>query len=88
VLQLVKHFATPDFWFSYRQIPVEIQNLADKNFELLKQNPRQPSLRLKKIGVIYTARVGLHYRALAKERTDGLVWFWIGHHTIYDSLIK
>jgi hypothetical protein len=84
----VKHFATPDFLFSYRKLPVEIQNLADKNFELLKQNPRHPSLRLKKIGVIYTVRVGLHYRAIAKDRPDGLVWFWIGHHSVYDSLIQ
>jgi hypothetical protein len=84
----VNHFATPDFWFSYRELPDEIQSLADKNFELLKQNPRHPSLRLKKIGVIYTARVGLHYRAMAKERSEGLVWFWIGHHSVYDILIQ
>ena len=74
----MKHFATPDFWFSYRQLPDEIQNLADKNFELLKHNPRHPSLRLKKIGVIYTARIGLHYRAMAKERIEGLYGFGSG----------
>jgi hypothetical protein len=84
----VNHFASPDFWFFYRQLPDEIQSLADKNFELLKQSPRHPSLRLKKIGVIYTARVGLHYRAIAKDRPEGLVWFWIGHHSVYDSLIQ
>jgi hypothetical protein len=61
-------FCYSRFWFSYRQLPDEIQSLADKNFELLKQSPRHPSLWLKKIGVIYTARVGLHYRAIAKDR--------------------
>jgi hypothetical protein len=35
---------------------------------------RHASVRLKKIGVLYTARIGLHYRALAKERPDGLQW--------------
>ncbi len=34
-----------------------------------------------------SARVGLHYRALARDRDDGLVWFWIGHHSRYDQLI-
>jgi len=84
----VKHFASPEFWFCYRQLPFEIIELADKNFELLKQNPRHPSLRLKKIGVFYTVRVGLHYRAIAKERPEGLMWFWIGHHAVYDLLVR
>jgi len=47
----VTHFASPDFWFHYQQLPPEIRDLADKNFELLKQNPRHPSLRLKKVSV-------------------------------------
>jgi hypothetical protein len=83
----VNHFASPDFWFHYRQLPPEIRDLADKNFELLKQNLRHPSLRLKKVGIFYSARVGLHYRVLAKERSEGLVWFWIGHHSEYDRLL-
>jgi hypothetical protein len=83
----VNHFASPDFWFHYRQLPPEIRDLADKNFEFLKQNLRHPSLRLKKVGVFYSARVGLHYRVLAKERSEGLVWFWIGHHSEYDRLL-
>jgi len=29
---------------------------------------------------------GLHYRALAKDRSEGLVWFWIGPHDVYDRL--
>jgi hypothetical protein len=83
----VNHFASPEFWFHYRQLPPEIRELADKNFELLKQNLRHPSLRLKKVGIFYSARVGLHYRVLAKERSEGLVWFWIGHHSEYDRLL-
>jgi len=44
----MKHFASPDFWFHYRLLPENIQDLADKNFSLLKENSRHPSLRLKK----------------------------------------
>lgn len=83
----VNHFADPDFWYHYRQLPADVQALADKNFMLLKVDPRHPSIRLKKIGILYSARIGLHYRALAKEHTDGLQWFWIGYHSNYDQLL-
>jgi hypothetical protein len=65
-------------------MPEAIRSLADKNFELLKANPRHPSVQLKKMGQFWSARVGLRYRALAKERPEGLVWFWIGPHGTYD----
>ena len=84
----MNHFADPDFWFHYRLLPETIRALADKNFALLKSDLRHPSVRLKKVGVLYSARVGLHYRALAKERPDGLQWFWIGHHSAYERLLK
>ena len=84
----MNHFATAEFWFYYRQLPDHIRNLADKNFDLLRNNPQHPSLRLKKVGIFWSARVGLNYRALAKERQEGLVWFWIGSHDSYEQLIN
>jgi hypothetical protein len=81
----LKHFATPEFWDYYRQLPAEICDLADKKFSLLKSDPRHSSVRLKKVGQFWSARIGLRYRALAKERSDGLVWFWIGPHSSYDK---
>jgi hypothetical protein len=44
------HRATGKFWIHYRQLPPEIQGLADKTYLLLKKNPRHPSLQFKKIG--------------------------------------
>jgi hypothetical protein len=84
----MNHFATAEFWYFYRQLPAAIQELADKNFGLLQQNPHHPSLNLKKIDAFWSARVGLHYRALARDRAEGLVWFWIGHHGEYERLLK
>ena len=84
----MNHFADPDFWFHYRELPENIRALADKNFALLKADPRHSSVRLKKVGALYAARVGLHYRALARERPDGLLWFWIGHHSTYERLLN
>ena len=84
----MKHHASAGFWYSYRRLPERVRDLADKNFALLKQNPRHPSLRLKKVGDYYSVRVGLGYRALGAEVADGFVWFWIGDHADYEKLIR
>jgi len=55
---------------------------------MLKLDPGHPSLHFKRVGRFRSARVGLHYRALAVEVADRLVWFWIGTHADYDRLIK
>ena len=84
----MSHFATPEFWHCYRHLPAVVRELADKNFALLQQNPIHPSLRFKKIESYWSVRVGLHYRALARYRAEGLVWFWSGHHSEYERLLK
>jgi hypothetical protein len=84
----VNYFATPEFWFYYGRLPPEIRVLADRSFRLLKADPSHPSIRLKKVGMFWSARVGLRHRALAKQRGEGLVWFWIGRHDRYDEIIK
>jgi mRNA-degrading endonuclease RelE of RelBE toxin-antitoxin system len=83
----MRHFASPRFWQAYEELPEPIRALADKNYALLKENPRHPSLRLKKVGDYWSARVGSGYRALAVEVDEGLLWFWIGSHARYDELI-
>ncbi len=40
------HFTTPDFWDGYQGLPKEIQELADKNYALLRTDPNHPSLHL------------------------------------------
>jgi hypothetical protein len=82
------HQATARFWIHQRQLPQEIQILAGKAYRLLKQNPRHPSLQFKKIGKVWSVRVGLHHRALATQIPGGFLWFWIGQHDEYDLKIK
>jgi len=84
----LNHYASPDFWTCHRALPKDVQRLADKSFALLKSDPRHPSLHLKKVGRLWSARVGRHYRAIAVEARNGLVWFWIGTHAEYDRLVK
>jgi hypothetical protein len=54
----VNHFATPGFWFHYRQLPPEIREQADRLFATLQADPRHPSLRLKRVGTFWSARIG------------------------------
>lgn len=82
----MNHFASPEFWFHYRQLPESVQALANKNFQLLKDNPRHPSIRLKKVGSVWSARIGLHYRTLGEDHADGILWYWIGSHGTYDQI--
>jgi hypothetical protein len=83
----VRHFASPQFWRLYRQLPPEVRALADKNFQLLKADPKHPSLHFKRIGRLWSVRVGAHYRALGLDKAEGVVWFWIGTHADYDKLL-
>ena len=84
----MKHFAAPSFWDSYRELPANIRKMADESYDRLKTNPWHPSLHFKQIGRFRSVRVGLHYRALAVEIPEGLVWFWIGTHDQYQKMIK
>lgn len=55
-----------------------------------KTIPRIPVCKFKKLegeDSLYSARIGLGYRALAVMKKDSLVWFWIGDHGEYDRLI-
>ena len=84
----MKHHASREFWEAYHALPASVRQLADKNFELLKVNPRHPSLHFKRTGANFSVRIGLSYRALGVAIDDGVLWFWIGSHSEYDRLIR
>lgn len=67
----MRHRATPKFWKFHEQLPKEVQELATKNYELLKRDPRHPSVHFEKIGRMGSARGGVHYRAAAVEDRSG-----------------
>jgi hypothetical protein len=84
----MNHFAPARFWKHYDALPLRIRELADKNFELLKSDPKHPSLHFKQIGNLWSVRVGKNYRALGLDDPKGIIWFWIGSHADYDKLIS
>jgi steroid 5-alpha reductase family enzyme len=63
-------------------------NWQKKNFELLKSDSNHPSLQLKKVGKLWSARIGLDYRALALKDGEDYIWVWIGTHDKYEQILK
>lgn len=84
----MKSSTTPDFWASFQSLPPEIRSRARTAYRLWQQNPRHPSLRFKKIGSVWSVRVGGGYRALALLQEGTYFWFWIGTHDEYQRLLK
>jgi len=84
----MNHFASRDFWSHFESLPKNVRTLADKNYALLATNPRHPSLQFKRVGRYWSVRVGDHYRAVAVDVEDGILWIWIGSHAQYDTFIR
>jgi len=84
----LKHFASPEFWSHYARLPQTVRDLADKNFQLLKADPKHPSLHLKRVDDFWSVRAGPAYRALGTGCEGGIVWFWIGSHRDYERLLR
>jgi hypothetical protein len=84
----MRHFKDPKFKPLFDALPQRVQDVANRNFALLKRNAMHPSLHFKQIkDDLWSVRVGRGYRALAVEGKDGFHWFWIGSHADYDRLI-
>jgi hypothetical protein len=74
----------------FAELPAGAQRDASRAYRLFAGNPSHPSLQFKKIegeDDIYSARIGLDYRALAVVKKDRVVWYWIGSHSEYDRLV-
>ena len=82
------HRATKRFWRCLENLPAPVRRLADRNFQLLKSDPRHRSLHFKKTGQFWSVRIGLSYRALAVEDGEDFIWVWIGSHDEYERMIR
>jgi len=48
----LKHTASVRFWALYDALPARVRAVADKNFQLLKSDPKHPSLHFKRLGKV------------------------------------
>ena len=82
---------TARFRAAFDLLPPPIQARARQAYRLFAADPEHPSLRFKQVHPtrpIFSARVGLGYRALGVRDAGDIVWFWIGSHAEYDRLVS
>jgi hypothetical protein len=87
----VNSFLTSQFLELYRALPASVREQAGKAYALFREDPDHPSLRFRRVHPsrpIFSARVGLDYRAVGIRRGKDLYWFWIGSHAKYDHLLR
>ena len=81
---------TRKFWRLFSDLPLDVQRDAKRAYRMFQSNPGHPGLQFKKLEGdedIYSARIGLGYRALAVVEGERVVWYWIGSHADYDRLV-
>jgi len=74
----------------YGNLPEQVRLQSRRAYQLFRRNPFHPGLNFKKVddeNNIYSARIGLGYRALGQLDGSDIVWFWIGPHGDYDRLV-
>jgi hypothetical protein len=86
----MKSVATKRFWHCFHALPAEVQRQAEATYRLWREDPRHRSLGFKRLHArrpVFSVRIGLHWRALAVQDGDTVVWMWIGSHAEYDRLV-
>jgi len=81
---------TRQFRRLFSDLPLAARRDAKRAYRLFEENPAHPGLQFKKLegeNDIYSARIGLAYRALAVMKKDRVVWYWIGSHSGYDRMV-
>ena len=87
----MKSTTTEKFRLLFASASTERQLRIKGAYRLWKENPAQPSLRFKKVHPrlpIYSVRVDLDWRAVGMLEADTVVWFWVGPHSQYETLLK
>ena len=82
---------TPRFRRAFANLPQDVHARARSAYRLFRENPHHPSLQFKQVHTkrpIFSARVGIGYRALTVRQDDAMIWFWIGSHADYDALLR
>ena len=68
---------TADAWDRRTELDVTGAALADESYQLLRRDPKHPSLRFKRAGRFWSVRVGLPYRTRSGITAGSLVGRWV-----------
>ena len=72
-------------------LPADARRQAWAAYRQFLSDPSHRGLQFKRVAGlpdVYSARVGLHYRALGVRHGDEVTWFWIGTHAEYDQVLR
>jgi len=86
----MKSYTTRQFRRLFASLPRHVQNQTRQAYRLFCQNVAHPGLHFKRVFAdppMYSARVGIGYRAVGVLDGDAITWFWIGSHANYDRLL-
>ena len=82
---------TAKFRALHGKLPAAVRAKARQAFRQWSENPQHPSLRFKKVHgslPVYSVRVDLDWRAVGVLDEGVMIWFWIGSHADYESLLR
>ncbi|MEO7297945.1 MAG: hypothetical protein ABI042_05135 [Verrucomicrobiota bacterium] len=72
-------------------LPPHVQKQAQEIYIAWMRDPWQPNLHFKQIHAtrpIFSARIGIDWRAVCLRSGDNALWYFIGSHADYNKLIK
>jgi hypothetical protein len=84
-------YTTRQFRQLFTSLPRQVQHQARQTYRLFRQNTAHPGLHFKRVyndPPMYSARVGISYRAVGVLDGDTITWFWIGSHANYNKLLE
>lgn len=80
----MRFLVTEHFAKCYKNLPLSVQAQVDKQLSLLLENPKHPSLKIKKVrgtgGVIFEGRISKNYRFTFQIEKDTYVLRKVGPH--------
>jgi len=74
----MKSSTTADFREMLADLPPQVRRQARAAYLRFQEDPQHPGLHFKQVHAtepIYSARIGLHYRAVGIVESDSIAWF-------------
>ena len=81
---------TPGFRKMLADLPVQLQEQAREAYRRFQRDPFQRGLRFRQVHPkrpVFSARINRDYRAVGIRDGEEIVWFWIGPHEQYETLL-
>lgn len=80
--------ATYAFWDRYNRLPIHVKEQVRAAYRLWQPGHYHPSLHFKQTGKqTVSIRIGRCYCAVGVQKSELIVWIWIGSHEEYNHYL-